>query len=550
MEITQENLRGKHRLFFVLTVIKYICSAALTLLAMQWSGQWGGAVAAYAELAAIFCLSNMILRRVKIPGWIVNGLLMLFYNAQMLVLLFGGTFISLVMLTNLDSLEDLGGKAAIYAFGVVFVLIISFIPICYIDPSPLNWSGILSAVLAVELVFTMTAGSGFSPFYAYRTLTNDSIASRQLTESIEGATEDETHRFWSNEYYNYRKKPADLPEKPNIVIILTEGLSQNVIDDPRNMMLYVDSYQKKALSFDNYYNHTFATYRGIIGQLYSGYQLNNYDTNSLVSLQEVFGNNGYHTEIINTEPFNLNFAGFLENLNFDEVVTNTEIEGGGISDTLTDKQAYEILYDEISAEHQKGKPFMTVIYTFGTHVSLDSPDERFGDGSDRFINKFYNLDWQFGEFMKKFEASGMSEDTIIVFTADHCTYADADFSSTFPDVRRAFPECDSIPFFIYYKGIEPDSIDVNGRNSLDFAPTVLDFLDIHAENYFLGVTLFADDQTSANMSSFDRIFSDSSSHVSTKDAKISQLSDVQKGIFEKEVHKYYIAKSQERKKQS
>ena len=67
-------------------------------------------------------------------------------------------------------------------------------------------------------------------------------------------------------------------------------------------------------------------------------------------------------------------------------------------------------------------------------------------------------------------------------------------------------------------------------------------------NYFLGFTLFADDQTSANMTSFDRIFSDSAVHVSTPDAVISDLSDVQMEIFESELHKYYVAKSQKRAK--
>ena len=73
--------------------MKYICSAALTLLAFGGSRQLGGVVAAYAELAAIFCVSNMLLQKWKIPGNIANGIFLLLYNAQMLVLLFGGTFI-------------------------------------------------------------------------------------------------------------------------------------------------------------------------------------------------------------------------------------------------------------------------------------------------------------------------------------------------------------------------------------------------------------------------------------------------------------------------
>ena len=78
------------RLLTVTTTIKYICSAMLVLLAVGSSGESGGLVAAFAELAAVFCVSNLILKKWKKTAHIVNGVLLLLFNAQMLVLLFGG----------------------------------------------------------------------------------------------------------------------------------------------------------------------------------------------------------------------------------------------------------------------------------------------------------------------------------------------------------------------------------------------------------------------------------------------------------------------------
>lgn len=528
------------------TVLKYICSTVLTVLALSGSRLSGGAVAAFAELAAIFCVSNIILRKWKIPGQIVNGILLLLYNAQMLVLLFGGTFITQAMITNLDSLEDLGGKTFIYGTGVVLVLCISLLPSRYVDLKHLTWGGILSAVLALELVFTLVCGNSFSPFYAYNVLRNDLNETRRLTEAIGGVDEDMTRHFWDYAYYNFRNKPENLPEKPNVVIIFTEGLSQNIVEDERNIMPNVADMEKKSLFFENYYNHTFPTYKGLIGQLFSGYQLNNFDENTLVSLEEAFRKAGYHTSFINTEPQNLNFASYLESLRFDEVVTNIDIKGEGIGGSLTDKQAYEALFDKMSSENSAGQPFMTAIYTFGTHVSFDSPDEKFGDGSDRLLNKFYNADYQFGKFMEKLEQSDMIEDTMVIFTADHCTYEDSDFSGSFPDYYRAHPECDAMPLMIYYQGMEPETINVNGRNSLDFTPTVLDYLDMRIGNYFLGFTLFADNQMSANMNSFDRIFSDAAYKLSTFDSQVNPLTEVEREIFDDELQKYYVAKTQKR----
>lgn len=518
----------------------------LVLLAVGSSGEPGGLVAAFAELAAIFCVSNMILKKWNKQGLIVNGVLLLLFNAQMLVLLFGGTFISQAMITNLDSLEDLGGKTFIYGIGVALVLFISLVPSRYVELKRFTWSEILSAVLAVELIFTLVCGNFYSPLYAYNVLRNDLGEIRRLTASIENVEEDMTRHFWDYAYYNFRNKPEDLPEKPNVVIIFTEGLSQNIVEDERNIMPNVADMEKKSLYFENYYNHTFPTYKGLIGQLFSGYQLNNFDENTLVSLEEAFRKAGYHTSFINTEPQNLNFASYLESLRFDEVVTNTDLKGEGIGGSLTDKQAYEVLFDKVSSEHNKGKPFLTAIYTFGTHVSFDSPDEKFRDGSDRLLNKFYNTDYQFGKFMEKLEQSEMIGDTIVIFTADHCTYADSDFSKAFPDYLRGHPECDVMPLLIYYQGIKPETINVNGRNSLDFTPTVLDYLDMRIGNYFLGFTLFADNQMSANVNSFDRIFSDAAYKLSTFDSQVKPLTEVEREIFEDELQKYYVAKTQKR----
>lgn len=57
---------------------------------------------------------------------------------------------------------------------------------------------------------------------------------------------------------------------------------------------------------------------------------------------------------------------------------------------------------------------------------------------------------------------------------------------------------DEIPFYIYYKGMDSKVIDAQGRNSLSLAPTILDYLDISDENYFLGDTLFSDSESIFN----------------------------------------------------
>lgn len=287
-----------------------------------------------------------------------------------------------------------------------------------------------------------------------------------------------------------RTKPADLPSHPNVIIIFTEGLSQELIDDECNLMPNVREYQGRSLNFTDYYNHTFATWRGLNGQIYSGYQGANFDTNQLISIGSLMSDAGYRTVFINTEPFTSEFTGFVQAMGFDEVI-NPDVPK--LDDNwVNDGQAYECIFETAEELNTADEPFLICIYTYNTHAFRDAFGEQYGDGSSTFLNKFYNCDYHFGRFMERYENSDLADDTIIVFTTDHCTYQEPEYTDCFPDLsaERASSMVDEIPFFIYYPGITPETVDAAGRNSLDMVPTVLDYVDVSGPNYFLGRSLF------------------------------------------------------------
>ena len=111
------------------TILKYLCAIALTAVTYLKTGERMCLIAGSLELIIIFLFSNMLIRQNHIFGWIVNGLLMLLYNIQMVVLMFGSTYISLVMMTNIDSVRDLSGQAAVYIPALAAALILSLIPV-------------------------------------------------------------------------------------------------------------------------------------------------------------------------------------------------------------------------------------------------------------------------------------------------------------------------------------------------------------------------------------------------------------------------------------
>jgi len=510
----------------------------LTLITITTTQNAGYFYLGAVELLLIATLSEVLVAKKRSLGVICNSILILLYNIQMMVLFFGNNYVMLIMLTNVDSISGLSGKALEYGLGVVFMFAFSCIPIRSITSG--KWAiGALMCGLVLEVCLVLLWGSTLSPFLSFYDLLVDSVNQAQIRRNINSEV-NMTSEFYSDSIVNFRCKDGNIVDQPNVILIFIEGLSQHIISDERNIMPNVSQFQKESLSFSGYYNHTFATYRGLIGQLYSGFQFDNYDTNTLVSLQSVFKDNNYATTFINTEPDNPDFTAYLNSFGFDEVISDDNGVRRGLANTVSDKDAYEILFNTMLQKQLEDKPFFISIYTFGTHMSFDSPDEKFGDGSDSLLNRFYNHDIWFGAFIEAFRQSKLSNNTIVVFTTDHGTFVDSDYTKSFSNMMRP-SMIDEIPLFIYYKGITPEIVDAGGRNSLCMAPTLLDYLDISAPNYFLGDSLFGQPQDD-NL--FDKVFT-IDSYISNNWGNGEEMSIEKRQFIEKQIQNYFIAKTQE-----
>ena len=125
------------------------------------------------------------------------------------------------------------------------------------------------------------------------------------------------------------------------------------------------------------------------------------------------------------------------------------------------------------------------------------------------------------------------ENTLLVFTADHATYPVPEYKKTFNSIQSTF--INKIPLFLYTKGIKPEIRNAQGRNSLDLAPTILDILDVNdVENYFLGTTLFSDDES--DYSHFCAIGNEFY-YISDDDFNLQGLGE--KNSLVKSIRKYY-----------
>lgn len=514
----------------VFSGLKYGLSFLLTLATMSTTGQFSYVWIGLVELLIIVIATNLCFAIHKRLAYWVNALLIFLYNLEQIILIFGGTYLTLVMLSNLDSWEALSGKFLIYFSLIIPVLIVNFLPVVEIKVDYRYQFLYAFILVSWGLVAVQTGRVPGSPFQNYIILYQEKKEQDAINERIKKKSLEMVAKFYQEDVADGVSKPSSLPKSPNVILIFTEGLSQSIINDDRNLMPNIKELQSKSLNFKNYYNHTFATYAGLSGQLYSGYQLKNHDKNYLVSLQSLLKDQGYRTDFVNTEPNNPEFTTYLENFEFDSLVSQ-KVEG-----TMADKDAYSLLLKTAKKRAKESSPFFLSMYTFGTHVSLDSPNKKFGDGKDPMLNKFYDLDYWFGNFIKEFNKSDLAEDTILVFTTDHATYVDSSYQATFGKNRQV-GSLDKVPFFIYYKGVEAETVDAAGRNSLDMTPTVLDFLDVSAENYFLGSSLFAQPRTD-----FNRIYYSELNYFETTAEKIVEITADAEKSLQAEIENYFAAK--------
>lgn len=495
------------------------------------------------ELGAIFLVTNWLARKSAVAGSLASGLLMLVFNVQAVVLVFASGYVTPIMLSNIFNIQDLVGKAALYAAGAALALVLSFLPIEGVGPQALSQLlPVVALAAACEVGACLGVGSEHAPIASTVQLAKAWYSYQQTMSQLGGSTEGVdpfTTPYFRADVPGGTDRPQELPASPNVVVIFTEGLSQQIVDDTRVIMPNVAAYEARSLNFTGYYNHSAATFRALNGQLYSGYQLNDLDANALISIQSILHGQGYHTTLINTEPYYDNWTDFLGYLHFDEMVGESStgtysIPGTSDGAKMSDGEAYQTLRDVMTREGEGDAPFFVTMYTFGTHASLDSPEERFGDGSNPMLNKFYNCDYQFGQFMDWFEDSEFADNTIVVFTADHATYSELDFTTAFPNYERGHYFCDEIPCFYYYRGIEPGQVEANGRTTLDFAPTLLDYLDVSAPNCFLGRSLFLDDDPD----DLDTVYFDGNLLTTSTGGTIVRPEGADSGVLLDQIHDY------------
>jgi phosphoglycerol transferase MdoB-like AlkP superfamily enzyme len=308
---------------------------------------------------------------------------------------------------------------------------------------------------------------------------------------------------------------------PNIIVLFLEGLSARMVGayggNHPGLTPNLDRLAARTMRVDDYFNHTAATFRGLEGQLSSGYSFaggrggwidaasrDGLSRIHRATLPRILAGAGYQSHMFVPHRQERPLIAMLQASGFDRVHTFRSIrrellDGGGATrpgtSGLDDQSLFRGLRSFLERRERggDGRPWFVGLYNIGTHAFLErSPnDVAYGNLGNPVLDKFHNLDQVLGEFLRYFFASPHARDTLLVVTSDHATYPEPAYrDAAGAELKPYF--VDRIPLLVHDPLHRlPATLDAQGRNSLDLAPTVLQLAGIQARgNAFLGTSLF------------------------------------------------------------
>lgn len=349
---------------------------------------------------------------------------------------------------------------------------------------------------------------------------------RQTKEPLENASGYplEKSTVYTNALPFHATDAVDTP--PNVIVLFLEGTSTRLIGayggTHAGLTPAMDRLAARSMRVTHYYNHTAATYRGLQGQLVSGYPAAGGDDDHELweseqsrqrlstiryrSLPMMLRENGYHTYFMSPHHDSVGLNTMLRALGFDKVYSFEDVSQRiapgnpfyAVEGALSDHDEFHALQLLLSKHMlgDQGHPFFLGLYNFGTHAFLDIMPigVKYQDGSNASLNKLHNLDDALGRFLDYFFASPYASNTILILTADHATYPERSYRDIAGEGFQPL-FVDTIPLLVYDPTHRlPNTYDAQGRTSLDLAPTLLHLLGIQrGNNSFMGTSLFEPD---------------------------------------------------------
>ena len=299
----------------------------------------------------------------------------------------------------------------------------------------------------------------------------------------------------------------------NLIVFFLEGISAGLIQPysdrfPR-LTPNIQHFSENSIRIDNYFSHSYATYRGLGGQLCSIYPLGRlFESTNYYCLAHALQDNGYHTKFIYSQRNTrtdldtvFKASGFDEIDGFEQLSPLLGTSDDSSEIHLTDAQLFDGLILRMKELDNKFNPYMLGVYNIQTHMGFklmgnEQPYRRDGRPDSDILSNVHNLDRVFGKFWDYFRKSNHYQDTVVIVTSDHATYPSREYNELMYGSKfSTLAFAGEIPLLIYYPGAESGvSVDARQATSINFTPSILHLLGIEIERApFVGKSIFLDE---------------------------------------------------------
>lgn len=327
----------------------------------------------------------------------------------------------------------------------------------------------------------------------------------------------------------------DSREPPNIIVFFVESLSARKLspykknfapDAPsaqEDLTPNIARFARQAMTVDQYFSHTFSTFRGLRGQNCSMFPYHGGDgawslpgftppAGPYRCLPHHLHEEGYETIFFGPDDQeHCHFSFQTQQIGFERNIFRKEIEGkylgrNGTSKLhLTDQELMQSLITLLQKKDMKPdcQPFYLATYPKGCHVGLDYDvdGQPYKNGKNPVYNTVHSWDQAFGSFWDAFQKLDLAQKTILVMTGDHSHWPERPYIEIAgSDYNR---QCFEELGLIIYSPLHELSRRYNADNatSLGFAPMITQILGLNPmqQNSFLGISPFEQNREHAGV---------------------------------------------------
>ncbi len=297
-------------------------------------------------------------------------------------------------------------------------------------------------------------------------------------------------QFFKHQYKNNKKF-----EPKNIVIFILESFSYDyfIQDSALSLMPFLNSIKKQSIDFTSTYangRRSMDAMPSVLASLPSlmpgAYISSQYNLNQISALPKVLSDKGYETAFFHgAKNGSMGFesfsraAGINKYLGLNQCKNKTHYDGFW---GVYDHHFLEFFNQELSKFQV---PFCASFFSLSSHHPYalnDSLNQIFEKPSDelQIYKTLRYVDDALAQFFKKAATQHWFENTVFVFTADHCAPTNMKVS----EVPAQFEY--KIPFFIYDpSNLQPGQID-RITSQADIMPTLLDYLNFDVPFFAFG----------------------------------------------------------------